>query len=435
MEKKNYMQRSTQTNSEEITFLVSRIPRSINIQVSLLISILLLLLIVSLFVIKYPDSYKGTVTIVANNPSISLVANHQGTVSILKRDHEIVKKGEIVAYIENEASFQEMLELEKTILSFKGDSDLRTFYRSLPKIVHIGEMNTNYFTFLNAVQQYILFSTNDLYDKQQTLLNNLANKQEKQLALQNNKVKIIDRNDRLAYNKVKRDSILKKAQIISQEQYENTEQDYLSALQYNNTIKQETHKLDQEILSTRSKSTETQLLKTEKQQKLTSDLYNSYNDLVNKIRTWKRSYLIVAPVAGKVQYLSFLKNNQFISHQDPIFAIVPVSNDVNGQMMVSDFGLGKVKEGQNVLIRLNNFPHEEYGAIRAKVTRISYLGNIFKTVNGEEKKYMVDLEILSAGEQISLSDGVTGEGEILADNKRLYERLLEKLFSGISDKS
>ncbi|MCW1962531.1 HlyD family efflux transporter periplasmic adaptor subunit [Chryseobacterium viscerum] len=426
MEPRNYIQRPPQPNSEEITFLVSRIPSNVSIRIFVLISLLLLVLIIALFAIKYPDSYKGSVTIVADNPSISLVANHQGPVVILKKDHDAVNKGDIVAYIENEASFQEMLALEKTMLNFNADTDFASFYHSLPKIVHVGEINNNYFTFLNALQQYVLFSKNDLYDKQQKLLDNLASKQEKQLYLQKDRVKLINKNDKLGYNKLTRDSLLRDAQIISQQQFEDTEQNYLSALQYNNTTKQEIHKLDQEILSTKNKSTEARILKTEKEEKLISDLYNSYNDLINKIRAWKRAFLIIAPVGGKVQFLSFLKNNQYINHQDPIFAIVPASNKVNGQMLISDFGLGKIKQSQDVLIRLNNFPHEEYGVIKAKVIKVSFLGNTVKTVNGDEKKYMVDLAITAAGDMI-LSDGVVGEGEILTDNKRLYERVLEKV--------
>ena len=96
-------------------------------------------------------------------------------------------------------------------------------------------------------------------------------------------------------------------------------------------------------------------------------------------------------------------------------------------MMISDFGSGKIKENQDVLIRLNNFPHEEYGVIEAKVMKISFVGNTVKTANGEEKKYMVDLAILSSGGSVLLSDGVSGEGEILTNNKKLYERVLEKI--------
>lgn len=429
MEQRNRTQKLQQTNSEEITFLVSRIPSSIGIHISILISIILLLLIIGLFTIKYPDSFIGSVTIVADNPSLSIAANHQGPVIILKKDHDAVDRGEVIAYIENEASIDEMIELEKTILGFNSDKDFAAYYSSLPKIVHYGEINSSYFTFLNALQQYVLFHENDLYDKQRKLLDDLSKKQENQLTLQRKRVNIITENDRLGHNKVKRDSLLRDAQVISQEQFESSEQNYLSSLQYNNTTKQEIYKLDQEILSTKSKSTETQILKGEKNEKLISDLYNGYNDLVNKLRTWKRAYLITAPISGKVQYLSFLKNNQFINHQDPIFAIVPISNKVNGQMLISDIGLGKVKEKQDVLVRLNNFPHEEYGVIRAKIIKISFVGNTVKTPDGEQKMYMVDLEILSSGQGVSLSDGVSGEGEILTNNKRLYERVLEKILT------
>lgn len=427
MEQRNQSQRLQPNNSEEITFLVSRIPSSISIRISVLISIILLLLIIGLFAIKYPDSYKGSVTIVADNPSLSVVAKHQGPIIILEKDHDVVNRGDILAYIENEASFEEMIQLEETILGFNRDVNFANYYNSLPKIVHFGEINSSYFTFLNALQQYVFFNENALYDKQQKLLDDLAKKQELQLHLQKTRVSITNKNDKLGYNKVKRDSLLRNAQVISQEQFENTEQNYLNSLQYNNSNKQDIHKLDQEILSTKSKSTETQIMKGEKRDKLIYDLYNSYNDLVNKIRTWKSTYLITAPLSGRVQYLSFLKNNQFINHQDPIFAIVPVTHKVNGQMLISDIGFGKVKEKQDVLIRLNNFPHEEYGVIRARIVKISFIGNTVKTTEGEEKRYMIDLDILPSGSSVSLSDGVNGEGEILTNNKRLYERVLEKI--------
>lgn len=431
MEPKNYNKKFQSTNSEEITFLVTRIPKSISIRVVVLISIILLLLIIGLFSIRYPDSYKGSVTLVADHPSLQLVSNHTGQIIILKGDHEIVNNGDIIAYIENEASFKELLEIEQIISAFNFEIDLNRYYRTLPKIAHLGEINGSYFTFLNAMQQYLLFLDSGLYDKQHKLLNNLAEKQEKQIKLQREKVDIISKNDVLSRRKVQRDSLLRYSQVISQEQFENTEQNYLSSMQYKNTTKQEIYKLDQEVLNTKSKSTETLILKNEKREKLISDLYNSYNDLVNKIRAWKRLYLITTPVTGRVQYLSFIKNNQFINHQDPIFAVVPVSDKINGQMLISDFGIGKIKRDQEVLIRLNNFPHEEFGVIKAKVLKISYFGNTTKTVNGDENRYMIDLSILPSDRNVRLSDGVIGEGEIMTNNKRLYERVLEKILLNV----
>ena len=431
MELKNYTQKLKQTNSEEITFLVSKIPSSINIKIFTLISILLIMILIGVFSIRYPDSYKGSVTIIADNPSLNLVASYHGPIVILKKDHEIVKKGDVIAYIENESTFDELIELEKTILAFNSEMDYNHYYNTLPKIVHLGEINSSYFTFMNALQQYIFFAENKLYDKQHQLLSDLAQKQEKQLQLQQQRIHILNKNDKLAHNKVKRDSLLKQSLVISQEQYENTEQNYLNSRQYKNATQQDIYKLDQEILSTKSKGNEALILKTEKTEKLASDLYNSYNDLVNKIRSWRRTYLITAPVHGRVQYLSFLKNSQFINHQDPIFAVVPISSKMNGQMLMSDFGMGKIKENQDVLIRLNNFPHEEYGSIKGKVLKVSYVGNLVKTTNGEEKRYLIDLAISPSDNHITLTDGVMGEGEIMTNNKRLYERILERILLSV----
>ena len=55
--------------------------------------------------------------------------------------------------------------------------------------------------------------------------------------------------------------------------------------------------------------------------------------------------------------------------------LFPPKNPVNAQIIIPSHGAGKVYEGQEVIIKLDDYPYLEYGSIEGKVTSISTLAN------------------------------------------------------------
>ena len=271
-----------------------------------------------------------------------------------------------------------------------------------------------------------MYHNSKLYDKQHSLYVRLSSKQNEELELQHLKIKSSQLTLNLYNKKFLRDSLLFYKKVISKEQFELAQQNMISLRQNMLMSIQDAHRLEEEILKTENKGYETLILKSEKEEKLVSDIYFSYNKLLNELQQWKKNNTMISPINGRLQYLTFIKNGQFVKLHEPLFSVVPKTNYVSGQMVVSDFGIGNVKIGQKVVIKLNNFPSQQYGDIEGKVSKLSIIGNDIKTANGVEKNYLISLTIENKN-KIPLVDGLRGEGEILTNNKRLYQRVFERL--------
>ena len=123
------------STSEEITFLISQIPKSIGIKIVYLLLTIFSLTSLSLFFISYPDSYKGSVTIVSTNPSVNLNSPFTGNVRLIRNNFEIVKKDHIIAVFDQEIPYQNYIILEKTLKSFSA-SNVKILYSNIvpPKV-------------------------------------------------------------------------------------------------------------------------------------------------------------------------------------------------------------------------------------------------------------------------------------------------------------
>ena len=86
-------------------------------------------------------------------------------------------------------------------------------------------------------------------------------------------------------------------------------------------------------------------------------------------------------MSGKLDYLGFWHNNSMVAAGTEILSILPPQNQVVGEAHISSSGAGKVKIGQEVNVKLRDFPYDEYGLIKGRVISMSKLTN--KNSDGE----------------------------------------------------
>src|SRR5690606_270728 len=145
----------------------------------------------------------------------------------------------------------------------------------------------------------------------------------------------------------------------------------------------------QQLQQTESKLQELHIFKPEKEKELQLALIAAYTDLVDNIKNWEQKYLFRAPFDGKVQFLKFYTENQFVQSGEQIFTIIPIQEKIIGQAILPAHGSGKVKAGQEVIVKLDNYPYIEYGTIQGKVNSISLSAATAKTENNETDTYLV----------------------------------------------
>src|SRR5262249_20993073 len=98
----------------------------------------------------------------------------------------------------------------------------------------------------------------------------------------------------------------------------------------------------------------------------------SYETLRSHLAVWERMYVLRAPIDGQVSLFRFWSNHQFVRSGDEVFTIVPEATQKPfGKLLFPIANSGKIKLGQPVFIRLDNYQFEEYGLLRGVVRSIS----------------------------------------------------------------
>ncbi len=130
------------------------------------------------------------------------------------------------------------------------------------------------------------------------------------------------------------------------------------------------------------------------QRTLVTQLNNLTAQLSTSIQTWELNYVLSAPIDGHISFANYWAENQNISAQQEIFTIVPLEQGkIIGKAMLPIARSGKVKIGQKVNIRFQNFPENEFGIVRGVVENISQVP--VETVNSltgtRESSYVVSI--------------------------------------------
>ncbi len=192
---------------------------------------------------------------------------------------------------------------------------------------------------------------------------------------------------------------------------------------------------------------------TELNQTRSDNLISKQNTLSEDIRRlqssiaeWKKQYLIVAPIAGKISFSKIWSAKQAIAAGDEIVAFVPVGSahafapthqTIIGKAEMPILNSGKVKTGLSAQIRLDNFPFQQYGILEGTVQNISALpqNNSQKEVFYQVNIALNDSLVTSYKKQIPFQPEMQGTATIITENKRLIERLFNQVRDLIKNRS
>lgn len=158
-----------------------------------------------------------------------------------------------------------------------------------------------------------------------------------------------------------------------------------------------------------------------------------YEQLSSKIDAWDNLYVIRAPANGIVDFSLIWSKNQYVQAGDKSFAIIPhQTGDTIGKCLYSVSGIGKIKTGQPVTIKLDGYPYLEYGVLRGNVRSISSIPIEVQTQNGIEKFISIEVDLCanfnaSYHYTIPYAGELTGTSEIIIENRSLLQHFFNPL--------
>ena len=433
MEKENNSNMVSRT--EEIGDIIDRMPHRTGRIVAVIVVTLAGMLLFFGWLIEYPEKVSGPVSVTARQAPVKLVANSSGKLHLLKNNSDTLNENEIFAFIDNPAKLDDILEIEDYLLRNKPDS----LYRN-PAVIKassslsLGELSMQYSAFLNSVEKVEQYRSGKPYEKKLRSLDTLLKSQLKLMASNHEQLKTRISSLRIAEKSVHRDSSLFLTSTIAEIDIDRSSISYFGVLESRQAMEKDNTAFGIQIEDTRYKLQMLILERKETETKLKMDMIAGYNELVTGIRKWKLAYSFISPIKGTLEYLNFWRENDFVTAGTMVFSVLPSDNPILGQVYLPSQGAGKVAIGQDVIIKLDNYPYIEYGSIGGKVRTISQLSNQTAELAGLNNinTYLITVDLPSElttnyGAKLDFRYEIKGVADILTKRRKLLERLFDNL--------
>jgi len=145
--------------------------------------------------------------------------------------------------------------------------------------------------------------------------------------------------------------------------------------------------------------------------------------------------LVRAPLAGLVAN-RLIEPGQAVQTGQPLLSLLPKGSRLQAQLLVPSAAVGFIEPGDKVLLRYQAYPYQKFGHHGGKVIRVSRsaIAPAGGDAQGAEPYYrvLVDLDeqsITAYGQQEPLRPGMRLDADILGERRKLYEWVLEPLYS------
>lgn len=418
-------------HSEEVQDIIGKMPSWIISKGMMVIAIIIILTIGGAWFIKYPDVISAPVLISASVPPVKIIAQAEGRISSINvNDGQIVEKNQLIATIDNAANIDDIFYLKGIVELLDTTLNIETAIKniSINKRLQVGEIQPEYASLFQAISNYHFFSSNRYYS---TKIGRIKKQKETGGQIE----KIIDKRDSLLKEQVAlekwKDSInqvLLKDKVISNAEYNEIKKTFLSqkmVFNDNSNSKLQNEQLEREY--EKSISDIKNQFQKDKIDVLES-IRNNSKRIKGQIATWERQNLLRAPIEGKVIFFKIWKANQYVNYGEPIFVVLPSSQEYYFKAQLPLYKAGKVKPGQRALIKLNEYPYEEFGMLRAVVNKI--------TAVALDSNYNVQFTIeddfnTTRNKKIEIKPETTGVADIVTNDRNILQRIFDGVFGKI----
>lgn len=385
------------------------------------LAVLILIISLSAFM-RYPDTVKTQLRINSTNAPKSIVSKVSGKlVKILVKENEEVTTDQPLAYLESTANHEQVLgllsEMQKLQELLLAGAHLPSRSFNTPQHLQLGELQNSYQNFFQSYLTYKASITDGINLKKRAFLQkdlkDILNQKQyllSQKSLQQKQYELA-RQEYEMHQKLTEQHVEAKMELKRQENI------FLSS---QNPLQQ----TDASLLSNSGTyaAKEKEILELDNQiQEEKSKFIQALNSLISEAANWKKNYVLSASQSGKLAFAGIIQENQVLNAGQEVFYINPANTGFMGEMHIPQYNMGKIKKGQQVLIKLQSYPYEEYGILIGKISTISdvaYKDSIFLSKVEITKNGFADLK-----KTIHLKNGMKAEAEIVTEDASLLNRV------------
>ncbi|PKP06514.1 MAG: hypothetical protein CVU10_02825 [Bacteroidetes bacterium HGW-Bacteroidetes-5] len=414
-------ERKFEIRSDEVNDILSRPPSwMVRIGSIIMASVLSLILIGAAF-FRYPDIIKAPIVITSENLPAQLVAKRSGRIqSIFPDNGEYIKRGEVIAILENPGSFQDYQKVREICTNYLNLSS------PLPEKLLLGELQGTYSQFVKSLKEYRTFISLDYHRKMINSVRQETEAKRGQLKIAQRKEAMAIDQYEIAQNLFDREKSLFDQKAISQQDFDRSRSSYLAAGQQLESAREELNRNRVEVIKGEQSILDLEMEREEGYNRLKRAVEADLDILMSQLGEWEQLNLFISPVDGVISFTSYWQENQNVHSGDIVFTVLPEKEKkISGKLFIPMAGAGKVRPGQKVNVKLDSYPYMEFGMVQVEVKNISLLpANI-----GNERVYIVGVEFpeglrTNYSLDLNFSEEMHGVGEIITDNASVLKRIL-----------
>ena len=440
--------------SEDVDELLARMPGwPLRWGISLLFGVVVLLLGLAWFV-KYPDVIKGKITITTNTPPATVVARAGGPIHLLTADKVSLTVNQAFATIGGMARYDDVLALRMALNSFRVtlDTDLNSpGTPPLPDGLELGTLQPPYNALLLRWKEWQALTVRGSSNQQRKSivneqiggLNQVDDRLARQLDLLQEEYALLGRTYENRYKPLQRSG------SISTEQLEMKHDELIQKTKAIEVARAGIAENQNRIITLRSQKAEYDFDQTDRQLVAQNGLRDAFAGLLNAITAWEMTYVLKAPIAGRLNYLNFMHENSVITTGQEVAGIVPNSGTATplgrtavpglagtyiGELFIEPSGSGKVAVGQVVNITLLSFGKKEFGMLRGRVATVADVSTTLSTGGQPQTVYKLYVALpkgltTTVNKKLPFRYGMGGTADVITKDIRVIERIFNSIRS------
>lgn len=382
--------------------------------------IILVLVVVSTYFIRYPDVVYANAKLTSSNPPREVKFKSENRlVKLNVKEGEPVGEGDILGIMQSTANADAILLLDSVIEAASSYLNINSYLSSaVGNMNNLGELQGGYQMFAQALQSFRQYIGSGYYIRKKAMLledityfSKLYNYLEQQKNIQGKDLALTQK----TYEANQR---LNREKVIADFEIRAEESKYLAKQM---TIPQ----IDAALVTNRSsiheKRKEIAALENEiAQQK--NIFIEALHTLKASIAEWKTTYLLIAPVVGKVNFSGFIQTQQLYNASQVFCYVNPGNTSYRAELNIPQANFGKIDLGQKVSLKFQSYPFQEFGALEGS---LSYLSEIPSDSGFVAIADLKNRLITNYKKQIQFKEGLTATAEIVTKEKSLLGRLIE----------
>lgn len=426
-EKKSH---GVELRSEEVKEILGQIPSWIIRWGMVLVLFVIGLIFLGSYIFKYPKIIIASVQVTTENPPSNIMARTNGQiVELFVADNQKVEAGQILALIENTSDFHDISELKVYLDSFNRvltDPEIAISF-SFPKNLVLGELQSEYANFLKLHEDLRNFMLLDYHEKKIASLEVEIERFKAYSWTLKQQSNILRSEMALAGNQFERDSVLFRKEVIPQKEFDDSKSSLLQKQRAYQVSRSTLVNNDIEITRLHQQILDLRLQKSKEFEKLQLANAEAFDNLVAELANWEKKFVLKTFISGTVSFTRIWSENQNVREGDMVMSVIPDNaGEIIGKIELPINGAGNVKTGQRVNVKFDNFPYMEYGMVLGVIKSISLVTNnnaysvLINLPDGLKTTY---------DKEISFSQDMQGAAEIITDDLRLIERILNPVRS------